>query len=608
MPWVQAKTVSQHWTEPVNVTAKGRKRESIALDIEAELSRRGVSGRISVIVEGLPAGAALSAGTNNWDKTWSLAAGDLSGLKFHLPEDRRADYVLAVRVLRFDDEGFDVANTVAFFDMTVPAAPTGPGTTDAERIAQERLAAATVEWEAAAETSLAAAKKQAEDDAADRVRRARLEWKTAESERIAVAQASWADAEARQLSALEASWQAEARARLSASMAAWRAAAGQRLAADKVAWREEEERRLAAEKAAWDKQADTRIAAAKSAWQAALEQKLTEAKAHWRTEEEKRLAEARMAAGREGRRRDAAAPPVAVTNVEDALAAARSVWEADTEQRLKEAELRWRADVERRVSEIRTAFEDDSRERLSLAEKRWTAAAAARLAAARDAWQSAAQTQPLPPAAPAPGARVVPDQRKAVSDADWLAAAGAAPKAQPDPEWVKEARARRATTDAKMEIEAAKEDTQARRKQAKIQVWRQTEERHRKTTAQVKKRMSGSRSGRWRAVAVVVGVGLATAGIVQMVRTGGNPRALFDRMTEANRAPGRDLLYVRAASAVVRAEAASDSAAVDSLPQDTPLREVRRRGNWVQIALPGSDEPLGWMPASLLRTEIAATR
>ena len=89
------------------MTAKGRKRSSVALDIATELSERGISGKISVIVEGMPVGAALSAGTNNWDQTWSLAAKDLDGLKFHPPDIGGDVHVLAIRVLRFDEDGYE---------------------------------------------------------------------------------------------------------------------------------------------------------------------------------------------------------------------------------------------------------------------------------------------------------------------------------------------------------------------------------------------------------------------------------------------------------------------------------------------------------------------
>jgi hypothetical protein len=118
------------------------------------------------------------------------------------------------------------------------------------------------------------------------------------------------------------------------------------------------------------------------------------------------------------------------------------------------------------------------------------------------------------------------------------------------------------------------------------------------------KRISEKHTGRWRVAAALFCVGLVGAGVVQMVRTGADPRAVFERMTAAN----QDLLYVRAESAIVRASASSDATVINSLSRDTAIKELRRRGNWVQVALPGSDKPLGWMRSTLLRPEVAAAR
>ena len=645
------------------MTAKGHKRRSIALDIETELSRRGVSGQISVIVEGMPVGTKLSAGTNNWDNTWSLSAEDLGGLKFYPPEDSDGEHVLAVRVLRFDDDGFEVANTVALFDMAVQAPMTGPNAADAQRVEQEQLAAAKAEWAAAAaqrlaeakakwdeeaEQSLAtarsawenetthqltAAQKKWESEAEQRLSRATEEWEAAENERTAIAKASWREDAARQLSALKATWEAEAEANSSDLKADWQATVQKRLAAEKAAWQEQEERQLAAEKAAWDKQAAERLSAAKRAWEplveqriataeagwnAELEQKLTEAKARWRAEEEKRMGAARTAWEGERSRDGATVVPQPAANLEDALAAARSVWEAEAEQRLSEAEAQWRVDVERRVSEIRAAFDNEARGSLKKAEERWKAEEQARLAAAQEAWQAEAKNAKQ--ATAEEHAPPTPEPRReshtandtganeVKTDAAWLTGAAETPADEPNPEWQREVSARRATADAKDEIEAAKIETKARRKQAKIEVWRQTEERHRQTTAQMKKQIAGPRRGRWRAAAIVFCVGLAAAGGVQLLRSGADPKAVLDRVTSAQKSTGQTLLYVRVDSAVVRAEASPQSAAMNSLSRNTAVQELRRRGDWVQIASPGSDKPLGWMHSTLLRTEIAATR
>jgi hypothetical protein len=91
----------------------------IPLDIEGELARRGLSGKVTVIVEGLPTGGTLSAGTNRWDGTWSLGLEDLSGIFFAAPAGRTGGLTLTVRVLQLDSDGFDVATTAALFDIRV---------------------------------------------------------------------------------------------------------------------------------------------------------------------------------------------------------------------------------------------------------------------------------------------------------------------------------------------------------------------------------------------------------------------------------------------------------------------------------------------------------
>ena len=94
--------------------------QSIPLNIKNELSNRGLVGRLLVIVERVPVGGALSAGTNNQNGTWSLKVGELADLRFVPPEDGGADVRnLTVRILRYDEDGFDYASTAALFDIHV---------------------------------------------------------------------------------------------------------------------------------------------------------------------------------------------------------------------------------------------------------------------------------------------------------------------------------------------------------------------------------------------------------------------------------------------------------------------------------------------------------
>ena len=420
--------------------AKGRKRVSVALDIADELAERDIGGRISVIIEGMPAGSRLSAGTNNGDKTWSLTAKDLEGLELQVPEGKGGEHALTARVLRFDDDGYDVANTVALLDIKVQvpaeAGESGPSTkAESDEATEERLKTEQAQWQAGAERHLAAArttwetestmqiaaaKAKWDADAAKRLESAKAQWSTAEREGLTAAKATWeADAAKRlestkaqwitaerdSLAAEKANWDAGAAKRLETAKKQWSTAESQGLTAEKANWQDQEERRLADEKAAWDKQASDRLNAAKASWvrqteqqlataesnwKAELEQKLAEAQARWRRDDEQRLASARSAwEGERAKAGDDPAPPEAnATRIADAVAAARIVWAAETEQRLAAADMQRRVDVEQRVADIQAAFENEARQRLKAAEDRWREEEKARLSAARDAWRA----------------------------------------------------------------------------------------------------------------------------------------------------------------------------------------------------------------------------
>ncbi|WP_296990995.1 Ig-like domain-containing protein [Thalassospira sp. UBA1131] len=85
--------------------ASGSEDSNIALDIEAGLS--DASEVLSVTISGVPEGARLSAGTNNGDGTWSLAAADLAGLTLTPAEDYSGAFDLDVTVISTD--GTDTA-------------------------------------------------------------------------------------------------------------------------------------------------------------------------------------------------------------------------------------------------------------------------------------------------------------------------------------------------------------------------------------------------------------------------------------------------------------------------------------------------------------------
>ena len=72
---------------------------AIPLAIQEELAERGLKGKMSLVVEGMPVGANLSAGTNNWDNTWSLTVAELNDLHFIPSPETDSTHTLTVRVL-----------------------------------------------------------------------------------------------------------------------------------------------------------------------------------------------------------------------------------------------------------------------------------------------------------------------------------------------------------------------------------------------------------------------------------------------------------------------------------------------------------------------------
>jgi len=102
----------------------GETGETIAvagLDIQAALADLDGSETIlSILVSDLPAGAELSAGTDNGDGTWSLTPAQLAGLEISLPVIPPASYSLNVSVTSIESSNGDTATTTIAFTLTVP--------------------------------------------------------------------------------------------------------------------------------------------------------------------------------------------------------------------------------------------------------------------------------------------------------------------------------------------------------------------------------------------------------------------------------------------------------------------------------------------------------
>jgi hypothetical protein len=74
------------------------------------------SERLSVLIEGLPEGAYLSAGQDPGDRIWRLSSSDLVGLTLETPADLNGAFVLTVKAIAEEGEG---AQAVTTDDLTI---------------------------------------------------------------------------------------------------------------------------------------------------------------------------------------------------------------------------------------------------------------------------------------------------------------------------------------------------------------------------------------------------------------------------------------------------------------------------------------------------------
>ena len=78
--------------------ASGLEDTAIPLDLNISLTDTDGSESMSITISDVPAGATLSAGTENGDGTWTLDEGDLDGLTITPPNDSDVDFDLKVEV------------------------------------------------------------------------------------------------------------------------------------------------------------------------------------------------------------------------------------------------------------------------------------------------------------------------------------------------------------------------------------------------------------------------------------------------------------------------------------------------------------------------------
>ncbi|WP_175484491.1 Ig-like domain-containing protein, partial [Thalassospira sp. MIT1004] len=95
--------------------ASGSEDSAIALDIDAGLTDS--SEVLTVTISGVPEGAALSAGTDNGDGSWTLSPDQLAGLTINPSDDFSGSFELGVTATSADGE--DIATTTGSITVDV---------------------------------------------------------------------------------------------------------------------------------------------------------------------------------------------------------------------------------------------------------------------------------------------------------------------------------------------------------------------------------------------------------------------------------------------------------------------------------------------------------
>jgi Ca2+-binding RTX toxin-like protein len=106
----------------------GAEDTAIALNITAALADAAGSESLAITISGVPAGATLSAGTDNGDGTWTLTQAQITGLTITPPADSSVDFQLTITATATEIDG-DTAYTTATLDVAVSGVADAPGLT-----------------------------------------------------------------------------------------------------------------------------------------------------------------------------------------------------------------------------------------------------------------------------------------------------------------------------------------------------------------------------------------------------------------------------------------------------------------------------------------------
>jgi large repetitive protein len=106
--------------------ASGTEDTAIALPLSAALTDTDGSESLTVVVSGVPAGAVLSAGTDNGDGSWTLTGASISGVTLTPPPGADGDFTLTIVATATEANGGDTAVTTATMAVSVAADADAP--------------------------------------------------------------------------------------------------------------------------------------------------------------------------------------------------------------------------------------------------------------------------------------------------------------------------------------------------------------------------------------------------------------------------------------------------------------------------------------------------
>lgn len=106
--------------------AQGDEDAYIPLSISAALTDTDGSETLAIFIEGVPAGATLSAGTNLGNGTWQLTPAQLTGLGITPPANSDGDFTLDVRAVSTESNGGATSQAQVSLAVTVNAVADAP--------------------------------------------------------------------------------------------------------------------------------------------------------------------------------------------------------------------------------------------------------------------------------------------------------------------------------------------------------------------------------------------------------------------------------------------------------------------------------------------------